>query len=140
VSLLIRRLTTSNSTFSPLIAFPVRRTRTHCTIGNDAPALQATRAVPSVPAMEKLVDGWSWMTETAPGRLSDAASWPARSWHEELAWHPVMSPMTAPESPRASSLTSAVMADCSAPLALNTRASSALIARNATTAAAIAMK
>jgi hypothetical protein len=43
-------------------------------------------------------------------------------------------------SPRASSFTSAVMADCSALLALNTRARSALIARNATTAAAIAMK
>jgi hypothetical protein len=139
VSLLIRRLTSSRSTVSPLIALPVRRTRTHCTIGKDPPAFQATRAVPSVPAIEKLVDGWSWMTETAPGRLSDAASWPARSRQEELAWHPVMSPMTAAESPLASSFTSAVMADCSALLALNTRARSALIARNATTAAAIAM-
>jgi hypothetical protein len=137
---LIRRLTSSRSTFSPLIALPVRRTRTHCTIGNDPPAFHATRAVPSVPAIEKLVDGWSWMTETAPGRLSDAASRPARFRQEELAWHPVMSPMTAPVAPRASSFTSAVMADCSALLALNTRARSALIARNATTAAAIAMK
>jgi hypothetical protein len=90
--------------------------------------------------MEKLLDGWSWMTDTAPGRLSEVASWPALARQEELARHPVMSPMTAPESPRASSFTSAVIADCSALLALNTRASSALIARNATTAAAIAMK
>jgi hypothetical protein len=48
--------------------------------------------------------------------------------------------MTASASPRASSFTSVVIADCSALFALNTRARSALIARNATTAAAIAMK
>jgi hypothetical protein len=48
--------------------------------------------------------------------------------------------MTAPASPRASALTSVVIAACSAPFALNTRASSALISRNRTTAAAIAAR
>jgi hypothetical protein len=140
VSLLIRRLTASRSTFSPLIALPLRRTRTHCTIGKDPPAFHATRAVPCVPASEKPVEGWIWMIETVPGRFSEAASCVALVRHDGLDWHPAMSPTIAPVSPRASSLTSAVMADCSALLALKTRARSALIARNATTAAAIAMK
>ena len=64
----IRLLTTSSWTLSPLIGLPARRTLTHCTIGNEPPAFHATRAVPSVPPSEKLVDGWSWMIETSPRR------------------------------------------------------------------------
>ena len=56
---MIRRLISSNATCSPLIAFPFRRTRTHWTIGSDPPTFHATRAVPWVPAIEKLVEGWS---------------------------------------------------------------------------------
>lgn len=74
----MRRLTTSSSTLSPLIGLPPRRTFTHCTIGNDEPTSQATRAVPSVPPSEKLVDGWSWMIETDPACLSAAALTVAR--------------------------------------------------------------
>jgi hypothetical protein len=51
-----------------------------------------------------------------------------------------MSAITAPVSPRASSLTSDVIADCSAEFALKILASRALTARNTMIAAAMARR
>ena len=50
--------------------------------------------------------------------------------HAALVRQPAMSLTIAFTSPRASDCTSAVIADCSALFALNTRASSALVTRN----------
>ena len=72
------------------------------------------------------------MIETDPACCSAAAfggPLPTRG----VGRQPVTSPTIALASPRASDCTSAVIADCSALLALNTRASSALITRNSAT-------
>ena len=80
------------------------------------------------------------MIETAPGCRSAVATSAARSWQAGELRQPVTSPTIERTSPRASALTSPVIADCSAEFALKTLASSPLMARKTRTATAIAMK
>jgi hypothetical protein len=86
-----------------------------------------------MPESEKLVDGWRLTIETAPERLSSAASCATRARQDALRGQPSMRASISAALPAASALTRLVIAVCSAPLALNARASSALMMRNTST-------
>ena len=80
------------------------------------------------------------MIDTVPGCLSAAAFSLARSRHAAVVRQDTMSATIELLSPRASALTKAVIADCSAAFALSTLASRALITRNTMAAVAIATR
>ncbi len=86
---------------------------------------------------ENPAEGWIWMIDTSPGWRSDRAFSATRARHAAPAEQWYIRTDIAAASPRAWAVTSAVMADRSAPSMLNTRASTALTARNSTTPAMI---
>lgn len=122
---------------NPVSASPDRLTRTHWTTGSDDPALQATRAVPTVLVSEKPAEGLSWRIETTPDRRSFAASVATLARHAAFVWHPLIRAIIADRLPAASSLTSSVIAVCSVPSMLKTRASTALMTKNRSSARTI---